>query len=278
MIGWAVATWFSAFSLAVAVTALALTLMTRVSSSKAKLIADVQWRASDRQGYVEGVDYGGFGDFLKITVLNNGPHQARNVSIEVVGTSPDLPHNFINMVHDATIDATDRRDCGMQLSANWTPPPVLLLTWTDGRKGVQRYERTLQLTDGFDLSVNPDVERERLEAERAERARMAEYREREQARLDRDYEEKQTAHVRGVVHDPQSFLVINDGPHIAYDVVVDPTGEHICGIDHPDQEIVLRKDESRHMDLHMMKNTTRPMTFRVSWRDGRGPQRIDVEE
>lgn len=42
MIGWAVATWFSALSLAVAVSALALTLMTRVSSSKAKLIVDVQ--------------------------------------------------------------------------------------------------------------------------------------------------------------------------------------------------------------------------------------------
>lgn len=158
MVGWAVATWFSLLSLVVAVAAFAFSVASRTSASKAKRVADVQWRASERQGYTEGVDFGGFGDAVTITLVNLGPHRARNVSIEVMATgSAGLPHNFIHHVHDATIDAGDRRVCGMQFAADFTPPPVLLITWIDGRKGVQRYERVLQLTDGFGPAINPDL-------------------------------------------------------------------------------------------------------------------------
>ena len=94
---------------------------------------------------------------MTITVLNLGPHRAENVSIEVMGTAPPMPHNFVNMVHDATIDGGDQRVCGLQLPARFTPPPRLLLTWVDGRDGVQRYQRTLQLSDGLGPAFDADM-------------------------------------------------------------------------------------------------------------------------
>ena len=102
---------------------------------------------------------------------------------------------------------------------------------------------------------------------------------RRQANTDRDRRESEkAARVRAVVRDERSLAIVNDGPAYAYNVTAESTGGATPGMDIPYDEIVLAPTKAVHIDLIPMKNTTRPMKFRISWRDDRGSQHIDVEE